>query len=177
MLSYFDICVNIDSSQLLHEADQIITDAQSKGVHRIALTGSSISSTQTAIEVAKRHKGCIATCGIHPHDASSYNKDTATELEHLSNDAIVRAIGECGLDYNRLYSTKEEQIRCFEGQLNLAKKKNLPVFFMNETTTALEYVTCSSSSTLITISLSLSLSATIASLETPNIRKKNNSDR
>ena len=35
---------------------------------------------------------------------------------------------ECGLDYNRMFSEKEQQITGFERQLDLAREFNLPVF-------------------------------------------------
>ena len=128
MLRYFDICVNIDSPQFQGDAAEVISDAQAIGVHHIALTGSSIESTKVAIRMAHQHKGCIATCGIHPHDAKNYSNEAKNTLYELSEDTKVRAIGECGLDYNRMYSTKEDQIICFEGQLELAKRRSLPVF-------------------------------------------------
>jgi len=40
----------------------------------------------------------------------------------------VVAIGECGLDFNRNFSTPQEQERAFSAQLALAAELNLPVF-------------------------------------------------
>ena len=38
------------------------------------------------------------------------------------------AIGECGLDFNRNYSPRDDQVRCFRAQLALAAELQLPVF-------------------------------------------------
>lgn len=38
------------------------------------------------------------------------------------------AIGECGLDFNRNFSTPEEQERAFVAQLRIAAELNMPVF-------------------------------------------------
>ena len=38
------------------------------------------------------------------------------------------AVGECGLDYDRMFSTKENQIRCLEKHIVLAEKLNKPLF-------------------------------------------------
>lgn len=38
------------------------------------------------------------------------------------------AIGECGLDFNRNFSTPEEQERAFSAQLALAAERGMPVF-------------------------------------------------
>ena len=43
------------------------------------------------------------------------------------NDKLV-AVGECGLDYDRMFSTKENQIRCLEKHIVLAEKLNKPLF-------------------------------------------------
>jgi len=38
------------------------------------------------------------------------------------------AVGETGLDFNRNYSTREEQIYAFEQQIDIAKEHNLPLY-------------------------------------------------
>ena len=40
----------------------------------------------------------------------------------------IIAIGECGLDYDRMFTTKEEQLYWFSKQLDLAAKFKLPVY-------------------------------------------------
>jgi TatD DNase family protein len=41
---------------------------------------------------------------------------------------MVKAIGETGLDYNRMFSPKQEQIEAFEWQLELASQTSKPAF-------------------------------------------------
>ena len=50
------------------------------------------------------------------------------------NDKLV-AVGECGLDYDRMFSTKENQIRCLEKQIVLAEKLNKPLFLHERSAT------------------------------------------
>jgi TatD DNase family protein len=40
----------------------------------------------------------------------------------------VKAIGECGLDYKRNYSSKIDQLYCFKKHLDLACEINMPMF-------------------------------------------------
>ena len=42
-------------------------------------------------------------------------------------DEVV-AVGECGLDFDRNFSPRAEQLRCFEAQLELAAELQMPVF-------------------------------------------------
>lgn len=46
-----------------------------------------------------------------------------------SNKDIVVAVGECGLDYDRMFSTKEDQIAVFKEQIKLAEKTGFTYVF------------------------------------------------
>jgi TatD DNase family protein len=69
-----------------------------------------------------------ATAGVHPHDAASFGEHALGELRALAADPTVRALGECGLDYNRNFSPRPAQLHAFEAQLELAAQLELPVF-------------------------------------------------
>ncbi len=68
------------------------------------------------------------TVGFHPHNAKDFKDNDLEKIEILTDDQNVVAIGECGLDYYREYSPKKQQIECFEKQLYLCSKTNLPMF-------------------------------------------------
>ena len=69
------------------------------------------------------------TAGIHPHNADSAQEADFTEIERLilENPRIV-AVGECGLDFDRMFSSKENQIRCLERHIALAERLEKPLF-------------------------------------------------
>lgn len=46
------------------------------------------------------------TVGVHPHDAKTCNDSTIPELRKLAADPSVCAIGECGLDFDRMFSAQ-----------------------------------------------------------------------
>ena len=70
----------------------------------------------------------ITTCGIHPHYADSFNKNSMLEIFDICQNNIVKAIGETGLDFNRNYSDKNKQIESFLNHIKIANKLNLPMF-------------------------------------------------
>jgi TatD DNase family protein len=71
--------------------------------------------------------------GVHPHDSGHALKTESnftSTLEKLitENRDIVVAVGECGLDFDRNFSTPEDQILAFEKQAELSLKLDMPLF-------------------------------------------------
>jgi TatD DNase family protein len=93
------------------------------------LTGTSIAASASATELSLSRPGVLfATVGIHPHHASEFDRHSLSALEPLLANASVVAIGECGLDYYRNFSPRDDQLRAFEAQLEFAATASLPVF-------------------------------------------------
>jgi TatD DNase family protein len=70
----------------------------------------------------------FATAGVHPHDSRNWTEATIAELRKLAEHKAVVAIGECGLDFNRDFSPRPMQEKCFEAQVALAEGIQLPLF-------------------------------------------------
>lgn len=68
------------------------------------------------------------TAGVHPHDAKSCNAATLTTLRKLASSSVCVAIGECGLDYDRMFSPREVQLEWFQKQVALAVELGMPLF-------------------------------------------------
>ena len=69
-------------------------------------------------------------CGIHPLEITEHWEKDLNCLETYLDHAV--ALGEIGLDFNRIFSiehaqTLKLQMKVFERQLALAKRKNLPI--------------------------------------------------
>jgi TatD DNase family protein len=110
-----------------HDREAVIARAQASGVETLIITGSDIENSSRATAFAEGHPNCMTTAGVHPHNAKNWNDNILARLEELSGSDI-RAIGECGLDYNRNFSPQDAQRKCFEDQLKLAVKIGKPVF-------------------------------------------------
>ena len=95
---------------------------QEAGVDEVITIGISVPSSVQAVVFAHAHPEVYATVGLHPHDARTWNDKTAEELERLARDERVVAIGECGLDYYRDLSPRDDQRRAFIGQIELARR-------------------------------------------------------
>ena len=58
--------------------------------------------------------------GIHPHDAKDFVDGQTLDFlrSHLlDNDGQCVAVGECGLDFNRNFSPRDQQLAVFEKQV------------------------------------------------------------
>lgn len=124
-----DIGVNLTSRQFAQDADEVVSRARQAGVCGMMITGTSLKESNAALTLALRHPGfCWSTAGVHPHDASSWNDATTQGIARLAARPEIVAVGECGLDFDRNFSTPAEQERAFEAQLVLAAEVNKPVF-------------------------------------------------
>lgn len=92
------------------------------------MTGTDIKEDKKINDFVKTHD-VFGTAGIHPHNADRAKQEDFQFIEQIltQNDKLV-AVGECGLDYDRMFSTKENQIRCLEKHIVLAEKLNKPLF-------------------------------------------------
>lgn len=136
-INYYDIGVNLFCRQF-PDPEAVVREAEKAGVCCI-LTGTDPKENRRIHEFTRDHR-VFGTAGIHPHNADSARQEDFGEIERLvmDNPRIV-AVGECGLDFDRMFSTKENQIRCLEKHIVLAEKLNKPLF-LHERNAADEFV-------------------------------------
>ena len=124
-----DIGANLTNRAFAGDLDAVLERAWASGVERIVVTGTDVDTSERAIALCAHDPSRLfCTVGVHPHDAAHMREDWLGALERLSRNACVRAIGECGLDFNRNYSPHDAQRRVFDAQLALAGRLGLPVF-------------------------------------------------
>ncbi|MEE8119027.1 MAG: TatD family hydrolase [Gammaproteobacteria bacterium] len=124
-----DIGANLTHNSFDSDRQAVVDRARAAGVERMIITGADLESSRKAISLAAElGAGFYATVGIHPHHASSANKDTHGELSLLLEHPGVVAAGECGLDFYRNLSPPEDQETTFTLQLEIAGEKGLPMF-------------------------------------------------
>lgn len=136
-IQYYDIGLNLFCRQF-PDPEKIISDARNDGIICI-LTGTDMKENILINKFVKTHD-TYGTAGIHPHNADSAKKEDFDRIEKIitENPKIV-AVGECGLDYDRMFSEKENQIRCLEKHINLAEKLNKPLF-LHERSAAKDFI-------------------------------------
>lgn len=120
---------HLNDEKLYPIRKEVIERAIATGVSSFLVVGWDIPSSKLAIEIAHEFEGVYAAIGIHPENLEGVSDSSLKELEEMSKDPKVKAIGEIGLDYH-WYKEKEEhdnQKIWFIKQINLANKLHLPL--------------------------------------------------
>ena len=128
-----DIGVNLSNSRFDKDIEQVIERAQTAGIERLILTGTSVEESQAVVAICERFESQFpgmlwATAGIHPHDAKTLSPSNLSEIRQLASHQSVVAIGETGLDLHRLLSTEKQQEKSFEAHLEIAVDFKMPLF-------------------------------------------------
>lgn len=158
--NYVDIGANLMDDRFIkgsyrgkirHAPDfmEVIQRAEQVGVRHVILTAGTLEESRQAIDQVRRMRQdnttsveFYCTVGVHPTRCNEFvNNDTNPE-QHLQEllklakdglkDGTVAAVGEMGLDYDRLqFCDKETQQTYFEKQLLLSQETQLPLFLHN----------------------------------------------
>ena len=127
-----DIGINLTHPTFARDPGATLDRAYAAGVAQLVLTGTSLADSEAALALCRRLDETggrlFCTAGVHPHEASEWTADSAAQVRALLAEPEVRAVGECGLDFNRDLSPRAQQERVLEAHLELAVATGRPVF-------------------------------------------------
>lgn len=130
-----DVHCHLNFHSFEKDVDDVIKKAKEDGVEKIINVGTSLESSQEAVELAQKYENLYAIVGVHPHHADKVVKDFEIELEELTKNPKVVGIGEIGLDYygyksNGIVDPKLQK-EIFIKQIELSIKLKLPLQIHN----------------------------------------------
>lgn len=150
--SLVDIGANLTHKSFGSNIRDFLERAEQSGVTKILVTGTSLESSRKSIEMANiwneklNSVKLYSTVGIHPHDASRHVRSNYREQivrivdgQRSKTTNPIVAIGECGLDFDRNFSTSDDQKLVFENQVQLSIDLDLPLF-LHERSASKEFV-------------------------------------
>ena len=124
-----DIGANLTHDSFDDDRGDVIAQAAAAGVRRLVITGSSDDSNVAALALAREYPGRLfSTAGVHPHHAADYDDASDARIREFVDEPECVAVGECGLDYFRNFSPRDDQLRAFRAQLDIAAESGAPVF-------------------------------------------------
>jgi TatD DNase family protein len=108
------------------DVDLVVGGARLAGVERILVPGWDRRSGEQALELAERFPWLDASVGVHPHDAANVDDEAWAWFVEAAGDPRVVAIGETGLDFDRVFSPVETQRLSLRRNLALALATGKP---------------------------------------------------
>lgn len=108
------------------DRDDVLAAARSGGVVRVLAPGWDVQSSRASVELA-RASGVDASAGIHPHGADGVEAAGWAEIVGLAADPAVVAVGETGLDYDRAFSGRDNQLANLRRHLDLSRRIGKPL--------------------------------------------------
>jgi TatD DNase family protein len=105
------------------DRDAVFERARAAGVAQFVVIGASdgLKANEAALRIAETRDDCVATIGLHPHDASLCDDAAFATLRDMAAHPKVVAIGETGLDYHYKHSTPDEQRAAFRKFVRFAR--------------------------------------------------------
>jgi TatD DNase family protein len=123
-----DTHAHIHFDDYREELDAVLDRAQEAGVEKIITVGVNEVDSGQSVAVARAVENVWATVGLHPHDADR-GYEALEEVARLAEFEKVVGIGECGLDYYKSETTKEDQERALRFQIELGLERDLAMVF------------------------------------------------
>lgn len=110
--------------------ENIVAKCLQQNIQKMITISTSANNLDEVISIAETFPEIYCTQGLHPHDGKEWNESVLAHIlknlkDPKKNKKIV-AIGEIGLDYYYSKSPREEQLKAFEEQLQIAVDHNLP---------------------------------------------------
>jgi TatD DNase family protein len=122
-----DSHAHLEMDEFNEDRDEVVARAEAAGLAAVITIGTTIASSEKAVEMAALHDRVYASAGVHPHEVKGIGAGDYDRLRVLARTEKVVAIGEIGLDFYYNHSSRELQFRHFADQLDLAIELDLPV--------------------------------------------------
>jgi len=117
---------HINADRFDADVPDVLERARAAGLERILVPGWNVRSAERALELAADHPWLDASVGVHPHDAAKVDDAGWQGIARSAGDESVVAIGETGLDYDRVFSPIADQLTNLRRNLALALDTGKP---------------------------------------------------
>jgi TatD DNase family protein len=121
-----DSHAHLQAERFASDDELVIGAARLAGVERMLVPGWDVASTEGALALCERFRWLDAAAGVHPHDAAAVDREAWIRIVDLASDPRVVAIGETGLDSDRMFSPWEDQVANLRRNLALSAATGKP---------------------------------------------------
>lgn len=117
---------HLNAERFAGDEAAVLERARAAGVERILVPGWNVASSERAIALAERFEWLDASVGVHPHDAAKVDEAGWRRIVDFAAHPSIVAIGETGLDYDRIFSPVPDQVANLRRNLELALETGRP---------------------------------------------------
>lgn len=117
---------HLNADRFVDDVELVVGAARLAGVERMLVPGWNVASSERALLLVERWPWLDASVGVHPHDAAKVDDVGWARIEALAADERVVAIGETGLDSDRMFSPWDAQLENLRRNLALAAATGKP---------------------------------------------------
>ncbi len=117
---------HLNADRFDDDVELVVGGARLAGLERILVPGWNLRSSERALEVVARWSWMDAAVGVHPHDAAKVDATDWAIVEAWARDERVVAIGETGLDADRMFSPWADQLDNLRRNLALSLATGKP---------------------------------------------------
>ena len=115
-----DSHAHLQADRFRRDVELVIGGARLAGVERILVPGWDLESCAAALALVDQFPWLDPAVGAHPHEAGNITADGWASIVRLAADPRVVAIGETGLDYDRMFAPEQAQLDNLRRNLALA---------------------------------------------------------
>ena len=123
----FDTHSHYDDEKFNPDREMLLSNLQSQGVSNVVSCGCDIETTQFNFDLAQKYDFMYFAAGFHPECLEGASLEDLEIIKKFAQTKKCVAIGEIGLDYHWMSSTKKVQKEFFTSQIELAAALDLPV--------------------------------------------------
>lgn len=123
----FDTHAHYDDEQFDVDREEILNSMQAGGIGKIVDAAATVESWDKILELTEKYPYLYGSVGVHPDEVGALNEENFARMEQLLDQEKIVAVGEIGLDYYWDKEGHDLQKHWFIRQLELARKKQVPV--------------------------------------------------
>lgn len=123
----FDTHSHYDDEQFNNDRYELLSAISKNGVEKIVSCGCDIETTKANMLLAEKFSFIYFAAGFHPENLEGFKLSDLDSIKSFALHKKCVAIGEIGLDYHWMNSSKDKQKDFFIKQIELAKELNMPV--------------------------------------------------
>lgn len=127
MIKLTDTHAHYDDEAFDGDRDELLQRLFSESVGKIITVGCALDRWEDTVKLTEKYENIYGAVGIHPEDIYGLPADYLSQIEKLTENPKIVAVGEIGLDYHYENYDREKQIEIFIEQLRLADRLSMPV--------------------------------------------------